>query len=98
MRIIAKKTLVLYAMKHPQAYCCLEDWYEKVREAAWNNLSDIRRTFNSVDYVGNQRYVFNIGGNNYRLVVLIIMTAKCVYIRFVGTHSQYNKIKDIKNI
>ena len=59
---------------------------------------DIRKTFNSVDYVGNQRYVFNINGNNFRLIVMIFMTAKSVYIRFVGTHAEYDKITDIKNI
>ncbi|MBO5624486.1 MAG: type II toxin-antitoxin system HigB family toxin [Prevotella sp.] len=54
--------------------------------------------FNSVDAVGNQRYVFNIKGNDYRLIVLIQFTPKTVYIRFVGTHKEYDAIKDIKNI
>ena len=98
MRIIAKKTLTQYAEKHPQAASGLEDWFDKTSEAQWNNLADIRQTFNNVDYVGNQRYVFNINGNNYRLVVLIIMTSKTVYIRFIGTHAEYDKITDIENI
>ena len=98
MRIIAKKTLTKYAESHPQAASGLEDWYDKTRAAEWSNLDDIRQTFNSVDYVGNQRYVFNINGNNFRLVVLILMTSKSVYIRFIGTHAEYDKIKDIKNI
>ena len=98
MRIIAKKTLTQYAEKHPQAASGLEDWFDKTSEAQWNNLADIRQTFNSVDYVGNQRYVFNINGNNFRLVVMILMTAKSVYIRFVGAHAEYDKITDIKNI
>jgi len=98
MRIIAKKTLTEYADSHPQAAGGLNDWFEKTRKAVWNNLTDIRQTFNSVDYVGNQRYVFNINGNNYRLVVLILMTSKTVYIRFIGTHSEYDKITDIENI
>ena len=98
MRIIAKKTLTQYAETHPQAASGLEDWFDKTSEAQWNNLADIRQTFNNVDYVGNQRYVFNINGNNFRLVVMILMTAKSVYIRFIGTHAEYDKIKDIKNI
>ena len=98
MRIIAKKTLTQYAENHPQAAGSINDWFEKTRRAEWNNLTDIRQTFNSVDYVGNQRYVFNINGNNYRLVVLIIMTSKTVYIRFIGTHAEYDKITDIENI
>ncbi|MBQ6305093.1 MAG: type II toxin-antitoxin system HigB family toxin [Bacteroidales bacterium] len=98
MRIIAKKTLTQYAENHPQAAGSLNDWFEKTRKAEWNNLTDIRQTFNSVDYVGNQRYVFNINGNNYRLVVLILMTSKTVYIRFIGTHAEYDRITDIENI
>lgn len=98
MRIIAKKTLTQYAENHPQAAGSLNDWFEKTRKAVWNNLNDIRQTFNSVDYVGNQRYVFNISGNNFRLVVMILMTSKSVYIRFIGTHAEYDKIQDIENI
>ena len=98
MRIIAKKTLNLYAERHPQAAEGLNEWYDKTTKAVWNNINDIRQTFNTVDYVGNQRYVFNINGNNYRLVVLILLTSKTVYIRFVGTHAEYDKITDIKNI
>lgn len=58
----------------------------------------MKNTFNSVDAVGNQRFVFNIKGNNYRLIVLILFTPKTVYIRFVGTHKEYDAIGDIKNI
>lgn len=57
----------------------------------------MRADFNSVDYVGNQHYVFNIKGNNYRLVVAVKFTPKLVYIRFVGTHDEYMKI-DVSSI
>ena len=57
----------------------------------------LKKTFNSVDNVGNQHYVFNIKGNDYRLVVVIKFTIKFVYIRFIGTHKEYEKI-DCKNI
>ena len=62
------------------------------------DFADIKKTFNSVDYVGNQHYVFNIKGNDFRLVVVVKFTPKNVYIRFVGTHSEYDKITDIQNI
>lgn len=75
----------------------IERWYEVAQEAEWHSLSDIRVDFPSVDYVGNQRYVFNIRGNNYCLVVVIQFTINRIYIRFVGTHSEYNKI-DCKTI
>jgi len=98
MRIIAKSTLVEYYTKNPQAKSALEEWYEKTKKSEWTCFADIKSTFNSVDAVGNQRYVFNIKGNDFRLVVLIQFTPKTVYIRFVGTHNEYNTIKDIQNI
>ena len=98
MRVIAKSTLVEYYTRNPQAKTALEDWYEKTRNAEWTCFADIKRTFNSVDSVGNKRYVFNIKGNDFRLVVLILFTPQTVYIRFVGTHADYDKIKDITRI
>ena len=76
----------------------LDDWYNKTKEADWHNFADIRRTFATVSQVGNDRYVFNIKGNDYRLVVIILFTPHTVYIRFIGTHEEYDKIKDIQNI
>ena len=98
MKIIAKSTLVAYYTKNPQSKVALEDWYEKTKAAEWNCFADIKQTFNSVDSVGNKRYVFNIKGNDYRLVVLILFTPQRVYIRFVGNHSEYDKITDIQHI
>ena len=97
MRIVTLKTLKDYTLKHPELKYILMDWYDKVTNAEWNNLSDIKNDFNSVDYVGNNRYVFNIKGNKFRLVVIIIFISKKVYIRFIGTHSEYDKI-DCKNV
>ncbi|MBQ9466358.1 MAG: type II toxin-antitoxin system HigB family toxin [Muribaculaceae bacterium] len=96
MRIIARSTLVDYYTANPSSRTALEDWFTKTREATWTCFADIKKTFNSVDSVGNKRYVFNIKGNDYRLVVLILFTPQTVYIRFVGTHAEYDKIKDIK--
>jgi mRNA interferase HigB len=59
---------------------------------AGREFADIKKTFNSVDSVGNQHYVFNIRGNNYRLVVVIQFTPQFVYVRFIGTHAEYDKI------
>lgn len=98
MRVIAKKTLKLFYMKHAHSKIYLEDWFQKVSEADWQNFADIKQMFNSVDYVGNDRYVFNIKGNHYRLIALILIIPQRVYIRFVGTHNEYDEITDIKNI
>ena len=98
MRIFSKSTLVEYYTANPQARQPLKDWYAITEKAQWQNLADIRKVFNNVDYVGNDRYVFNIKGNDYRLVVVIRFVKGRVFIRFVGTHAQYDRIKDIKNI
>lgn len=98
MRIIAKSTLSAYYYKNPLAKVALEDWYKKTSRAQWTCFDDIRKTFNTVSAVGNQHYVFNIHGNDFRLVVIIQFTPQRVYIRFVGTHAEYDKIKDIQNI
>ena len=71
--------------------------HQIAEDAEWHNFSDIRADFPDADYVGNQHYVFNIRGNNYRLVVVIKFTIGRLFIRFVGTHGEYDKI-DCTNI
>lgn len=70
----------------------LERWYDIAEKAEWKNLSDIKVDFPSVDYVGNQHYVFNIRGNNYRLIVVVKFTIGYIYVRWIGTHKDYDKI------
>lgn len=97
MRIIARSKIIEYYTEHPDAETALEDWCQKVKKAEWTCFSDIKEMFNSVDSVGNQHYVFNIRGNNYRLIVVVKFTIKTVLIRFIGTHAEYDLI-DAKNI
>jgi mRNA interferase HigB len=97
MRVITHKAIRLFVEKHPESNISLTDWYKKTLDSDWSCFRDIKTVFNSVDYVGNKRYVFNIGGNNYRLVAMIFFEVRQVYIRFVGTHAEYEKI-DCKNI
>lgn len=92
MRIIKHKTIVDFYTRHAGAKTALEDWYIKTEEAMWDNFADIKNTFKSVDAVGNKRFVFNIKGNNYRLVAIILFVPKMVFIRFIGTHAEYDKI------
>jgi len=100
MRVVTPKRLVDFSIKYPQAKIPLLYWYEVVKTANWQNLSDVKKDFRSVDYVGNNRYVFNIKGNDYRIIVIVIFVSKKIYSRFIGTHSEYNKIsgKQIKII
>lgn len=98
MRIVTYKRIKDFSEQHADAENPLNYWYHTTSAKDWNNLNEIKQTFNSVDYVGNHRFVFNIKGNDYRLVVIISFNAKKVYIRFIGTHAEYDKIKDIKNL
>jgi mRNA interferase HigB len=72
-------------------------WSKVVRKSEWHSFADVRKTFNSVDSIGNQRYVFNLKGNEFRLVAVIKFTIGFIYIRFIGTHNEYTKI-DCKEI
>jgi len=92
MRILKRQTLQAYYKENPKSKTALLAWYDTARKADWSNFADVRKSFNSVDYVGNQRYVFNIKGNDYRLVVVIQYIHKTIYIRFVGTHKEYDNI------
>ena len=95
MRIVTFARIQDYVKNHTNTETALFDWYIKTKNAEWNNLSDVKLTFNSVDYVGNNRFVFNIKGNNFRIVAIIIFASKKVYIRFIGTHTAYDKINCI---
>ncbi len=92
MVIISKKILASFCVKHPQSTSAINGWYEITKTSSWNNFADVRKSFNSVDAVGNDRFIFNIKGNDYRLVAMIHFDTRTVYIRFLGTHSEYNKI------
>lgn len=94
MRVIAKKTLVAFYTRHADAETALEEWYEKTEEAEWNKFSDLKRTFHSADYIGEKRIVFNIKGNDYRLVGIVLFRIKMVYIRFIGTHQEYDRMTE----
>ncbi len=92
MRVIAISTLQDFWAVHADSRLPLSEWYLKTCNAHWKSLADIKKDFNSADYVGNQHYVFNIKGNKYRLVVAVKFIPELVYIRFIGTHNAYNRI------
>lgn len=99
MRIFTEQKIKEYITEHPESRVALQDWVQRVKRSEWKDFADIRRSFiGSVDCIGNQRYVFNIKGNNYRLVAVVRFTIKYVYIRFIGTHTEYERIKDITTI
>lgn len=98
MRVIAFKMIREFIAGHTDADVALREWHKKTENADWATFADIKETFNSVDYVGNDRYVFNVKGNHYRVVARIVFAIKTVFMRFVGTHKEYDEIKNIKDI
>ena len=97
MRIVSKKKIVDCYTHYAQSKTALEEWYKKVSKARWHNFNELKQDFLTVDYVGNNRVVFNIKGNDFRLVAIIIYVSQKVYVRWIGTHSAYDKI-DVKNV
>lgn len=92
MRIISEKPLKEFIAENHRAKAAVKDWATKVRNANWSNFADVKETFHSVDAIGNQRYIFNINGNDYRIVAVIKFTLQLVLIRFIGTHAEYDHI------
>ncbi|MEI7492678.1 MAG: type II toxin-antitoxin system HigB family toxin [Bacteroidota bacterium] len=91
-RIIAKRTLRLFWAKNPECEQYLKTWYETVMHSNWSNPGEIKRSYASSSILKNGRVVFNIKGNSYRLVVKFNYQKQWCFIRFIGTHSDYNKI------
>ncbi len=92
VRVVSRKKLIDYYTRHAGSKVALEEWYKKVTKAEWINLNQLKNDFQSTDYVGNSRIVFNIKGNDYRLVAIVIYISRKVYVRWIGTHSEYDRI------
>ena len=95
MRVISKRTIQEYYEEHPNCKGALLSWYEHFTSTNWKDFNHLKTSFPSADFVGNNHYVFNIKGNDYRLVVVIQFTPQRALIRFIGTHAEYDKIKNI---
>ena len=92
MRIIAIGTLKTFWAKHPQAETPLRAWYAEASRASWTAPADIKAAYRDASFIGNKRVIFNINGNDYRLVVAVHYDKRRMFIRFVGAHSEYDKI------
>ena len=98
MKIAGSKILEDFCKKHSDVIDALSKWVDVVGNAKWTNHNDLKTDYPTADFVGNKRYVFNVKGNHYRLVVVVVFIAEIIEIRFVGTHAEYDKIKDSSNI
>ncbi len=92
MVIIKQKTLHEYSLQYPEAKGAITEWMKKTELSDWANFMDVKAVFNSVDFVGDNRYVFNIKGNKYRMVAMIFFSVRTVYIRWFVTHKDYDSI------
>ena len=97
MRIIAKKTLREFWERHPDAEEPLLAWYREVIKEDWDTPAKVKAKYRNASFVANNRVIFNIKGNDYRLVVKINYPYRFVYVRFVGTHAEYDAI-DVKEV
>ena len=93
MRIIKKGTLRDFWQYHRDAAEPLKSWYREVKVADWQSPHDVKAMFGSASVVGDSRIVFNIAGNKYRLVVKFNYPYRVAYIRFIGTHAEYDEIE-----
>ena len=93
MQIIARRTLKQFWEHHPNAELPLRLWYARVKAAQWSNPADVKNGFGgSVDFVGDNRIIFNIGGNKFRLIVHVAYAYGRVLVKFIGTHKEYDAI------
>ncbi len=97
MRLISKKTILNFISLYPETEQSLLSWHKEAKGAKWTSPLDIKLKYPSASILNNNRVVFNLKGNNYRLIVRVNYFSKIVWIRFIGTHSQYDKI-DANNI
>ena len=96
MRIIAKKILRDFWEEHHDCEQQLLSWYRETENCGWKNLNEIKKDYPSAGILGGNRVVFNIKGNNYRLIIKISFDYQMIWIRFIGTHAEYDKIDATK--
>ncbi len=96
MNVISKRTIVKFYEKYTQSRTSLEVWYADTKKSIWITPDDIKKVYANASFLGDNRVVFNIKGNDYRLIVHIDYPRKIVRIKFIGTHSQYDKINALE--
>lgn len=92
MRVIAKKILRDFWVKHADCEQQLKSWYKETSKAEWKNTKIIKIGYPTASFLADNRIVFNIKGNNYRLIVRVNYDYQIVWIRFIGTHAEYDKV------
>lgn len=97
LNIIARKTLLAYCALYPKAANALKEWYREMELSNFDSFHDLKAVYGNVSLIGDDRVVFNIMGNQYRLVVRIVFEYKVVQIKWFGSHAEYDKV-DVKTV
>ncbi|WP_181306998.1 type II toxin-antitoxin system HigB family toxin [Rufibacter sp. XAAS-G3-1] len=92
MRIISNARLIEFYTKHADSKLPLEVWVSIIKGLEIKNLNELKKVFNSVDILGNNRAIFDIKGNRYRIITVVLVKNQTVYIRWIGTHAEYDRI------
>lgn len=92
MRIITLSVLRAFSDKHPDVAQSIRAWTQEVRHTTWSQPSDIKARYATASILKNRRVVFNLKGNQYRLIVAIAYQQQAVYIKFIGTHAEYDQV------
>jgi mRNA interferase HigB len=96
LRVIAKKILREFWLKHTDCEQQLKAWFQEASKTEWKTSRDIKKDYPSASFLANNRVVFNIKGNHYRLVIRVNYDYQMIWIRFIGTHGEYDKIDATK--
>src|SRR5881396_3769185 len=92
MRVISRRKLKDFYLSHPDAEQPLESWYREARNADWKTPAEIKAQFGTASVLKDKLVIFNIGGNKYRLVVRVLFPSHTIFVRFVGTHAEYDEL------
>jgi mRNA interferase HigB len=95
--IITRRTLLEYFIKYPDAKVALQEWYHELVKCNFKNFNELKVVYKSASLIGDDRVVFNVMGNKYRLVVRLVFEFKAVQIKWFGTHAEYDQI-DVKTV
>lgn len=92
MVVISRPVIREFIIHYPLSANPLNEWYDKTKKSDWAHFADVKKTWNSCDSIGNDRYVFDIAGNNHRLIAMIHFKKRTLYIRRILTHGEYDKL------
>lgn len=92
MRIVAQSTLVAYGAKHPDALASLRQWVNRTRAASWGTTAEVQAAFPKAKVLNGERVRFDVSGGDYRLIVAFDFRRKIAFVKFVGTHAEYDRV------